>query len=206
MNRHDLLKTLSIEELIRLWFRLLWQKFDLGGISVGRSMRCNMLDCYLDFVSFPKLAGSLDNYNEGLWEEILSRPVVRKKRRTMTLYEINICSSEDLALLGLGTLLKLEYSVSADTAWKEGYELERKKIREVLKRFPIIYPSKKLDINQACFEIIKRKSDLEYEYFSKYQIEKVNTHSECGGQIMSTKGEGKKYGDFVCVKCGFFID
>jgi hypothetical protein len=163
MNRHEELKVLPIETLIRLWFRLLWQKFDLGGISVGRSLRCDLLDCYLDFTPIPKLSGESDEYSDGLYEEILRRSIIRKKRQIITVEQINVCSKEELALLGLGSLLKLEYSVSADIAWNEGYELERKKIKEVLKRFPIFYPSKEQEINQTCSIILKRKRDLEYE-------------------------------------------
>jgi hypothetical protein len=117
----------------------------------------------LDFTSIPKLPGDSDEYSDGLYEEILSRPIYRKRRQTLNVDQIKTCTKEELSLLGLGSLLKLEYSVSADIAWKEGYELERKKIREVLKRFPIIYPSKEQNINQTCSIILKRKRDLEYE-------------------------------------------
>ncbi len=169
-NRVDELKDLSIDALVRLWFRKLWQHFDHGGISVGRSLRCDLLDCYLDHTPLPNLQGDADQYGEGLWEEILRRPIQTRGRKYVRSSDIQKCSSEVIALLGLGCLSTLEWSVSARTAWMNGYELERKRIREVLKRFPPAYvkirkeedretvfrsvSSRSLDLNRAEYEII----------------------------------------------------
>lgn len=161
MKKHNL-KRFSLKVLIRLWFRRLWQKYDSGGHSGGRSLRCHMLDCFLDFTSFPKLTYPLDEYSEGLEIEILSRPICLTRRMFLKIEDIEHCTKQGFALLGLGTLLALEYSVHKDTAWKEGYELERKKIRDILRRFPVIFPHRSCDIQEFCWALIKRRGDLEY--------------------------------------------
>ncbi len=161
MKKHNL-KRLSLESLVRLWFRLLWQKYDLGGINAGRSLRCEMLDCFLDFTPIPRLSFPLEEYSEGLEDEILRRPVCRTRRRFVKIEEIKLCTKREIAFLGLGALLALEYNVHKDTAWRDGYELERRKIRDVLRRFPVMYISRKCDIREACVAIRVRRSDLEW--------------------------------------------
>ena len=163
MKRHNELKALSIDILIRLWFRLLWQKYDLGGISVGRSMRCDLLDCFLDFMPTPELPGSLDEYSDGLEEEILRRPTCKYRRRPMALEQIASCTKQEVALMGLGALLALEWSVDSDIAWRSGYELERKRIKQVLRRFAYIPISRRLDLDGVCKAILARKSDIEHQ-------------------------------------------
>lgn len=167
MKHKKELKKMGIKILTRLWFRLLWQKFDLGGISVGRSIRCEMLDCFLDFTPIPELERPLDEYTDGLQDEIFNRPVCKKRRRFITLEEIKVCTQDELPLIGLGALLALEWSVHKDVAWNEGYEIERKKIREVLRRFPCICISRKSNIKEVCEAVRTRRSDFEYQDFQK---------------------------------------
>lgn len=152
----------DINVLIRLWFRLLWQKYDLGGISVGRSLRCDLLDCFLDFSVLPELQLGADEYSEGLESEILGRPLVEP---SSSLKPEDVCrySKEQVALAGLGALLALEFSVHADIAWKNGYELERKKIKAVLEHFSYIEIPTTLDIQKVSQTLLARKSDIQYE-------------------------------------------
>ncbi len=156
------LSDFDISVLIRLWFRLLWQKYDLGGISVGRSLRCDLLDCFLDFCPLPELQLGADEYSEGLEPEILRRPLVEPHS---SLKPEDICrySKEQVALAGLGALLALEFSVHADVAWRGGYELERKKIKAVLGHFSYIEIPTTLDIQEVSQALITRKSDIQYE-------------------------------------------
>lgn len=161
MNRPTL-QELATDVLVRLWFRMLWQRYDLGGISVGRSKRCDLLDCYLDFVPLPNLPDGCDTYYEGLEEELFKRPVapppdIVSQDRIATL------AKEQVALLGLGALLALEESVDSDTAWKNGYELERKRIRRVLERFQHLTVSPTDAIDDVCRALLERKSDLQYK-------------------------------------------
>ncbi len=156
------LKTFDTSVLIRLWFRLLWQKYDLGGISVGRSLRCDLLDCFLDFSPLPQFQCGADEYSEGLEQEILIRPLV-KPHSTLVLEDIGHYSKEQVALAGLGALLALEFSVHADTAWTEGYELERKKIKTILDRFPYIEIPITLDIQVVVQMLLTRKGNIQYE-------------------------------------------
>lgn len=153
---------LSTEVLVRLWFRLLWQRYDHGGISVGRSRRCDLLDCYLDFTPLPELPGSCDDYYEGLEEELLARPlapppaIVRQSA-------FGTLSEADVARLGLGALLALEESVDAETAWRNGYELERKRIRAILERFPHLTIDPTERIQDVIQSLLARKADLQFE-------------------------------------------
>ncbi len=161
------LSDFDINVLIRLWFRLLWQKYDHGGISVGRSLRCDLLDCYLDFTPLPDLQFSADEYYEGLESEILRRSHIRP-HSTLVPEEICIYTNEQVALAGLGALLALEFSVDADTAWNEGYELERKRIKDVLAHFSYIEIPTNLNIQEIARALLDRKREIEWEEGERY--------------------------------------
>lgn len=155
------IKDFETSVLIRLWFRMLWQKYDHGGISAWRSLRCDLLDCYLEFVPIPQLERGADGYYEGLEEEIKRRPKVVPE--TIILEHISTYGKDEIARAGLGALLRLEESVDADTAWENGYELERKRIRAVLECFVYIAVPDTLDIQEVAQRLLQRKSDIEFE-------------------------------------------
>lgn len=141
---------------------MLWQKYDHGGISVGRSLRCDLLDCYLDFTPLPRLRHGADGYYDGLEKEILSRPPV-KPLIMLSIEEIQTYNKKELALAGLGALLALEFSFDADIAWKNGFELERKRIKDVLDRFSFIQIHESLNIEKVAKALLNRKSNIQYE-------------------------------------------
>lgn len=147
-----------------MWFRLLWQRYDGGGISVGRSARCDCLNLYLDFTPLPKYRRSIDTYIEGLEEELKRRPVLAGPRTQLyNVQEITSYTPKQLALAGLGALLSLEWSVHADVAWENGYERERGEILDVLSRFMYIEISPNLDIHLVIKMLLERRREIEYQ-------------------------------------------
>ena len=129
MNKNNL-ETLTNAELARLFFRTLWQGYDSGGISCGRSMRSALLEVYLDLVQIPNLPDMMDLYED---EEFCnearkkSRRIKRAKRKQDPLLpfpkedRVSLLNVSEVAMLCLACLLR--WYKDNHHLWEDDYSL-----------------------------------------------------------------------------------
>ncbi len=77
-RRIEAVKSLSNKDLARLLLRLLWQRYDVGGISTGRAPESRLLESAMDILPLPDVA-SVDGF---LLEDMMEEGRTRLKIRS----------------------------------------------------------------------------------------------------------------------------
>jgi len=125
--------------LVRLFFRRLWQGYDAGGISVGRSIQASLLEAYLGLNYYEKLPNvALDL--KGFADEADSRnPIIERQTLFGNLDNLSIVSSHDLSLLCIEAL-RVWYQIHHNEINTQGYvanPLEGKYVTSICNIMPI---------------------------------------------------------------------
>jgi hypothetical protein len=120
MNTNTDISQLPNETLARLFFRRLWQGYDSGGVSVGRSLRSDLVEVYLAL----HVLEEDDNYPLGLREfadEAGKRqPLISKQILFGDLSRLDIIPSHEIGLLCIEGL-RVWYNLHADERTNDGY-------------------------------------------------------------------------------------
>lgn len=154
MNKNNL-ETLTNAELARLFFRELWQGYDSGGISCGRSMRSVLLEIYLDLVPIPDVPDMADFYGYDAFckEAGKQKRRLRRQRREQELLlpfpkedRISLLSASEVALLCLACLLR--WYKDSHHLWEQDWSLEpqEKRMATICRILPLPKLEAKLDI------------------------------------------------------------
>ncbi len=110
------------DRLVRIFFRKLWQGYDSGGFSVGRSLQSNLVEAYMCI--------ALNNYENlenppldlrGFADEACRRaPIIYQQMILGNLDNLSIVSNHDISLLCIEAL-RVWYQIHEDEQNYQGY-------------------------------------------------------------------------------------
>ena len=160
--------------LARLFFRRLWQGYDSGGFSVGRSLQSNLVEAYMSLNQYENLE-ELSLGLRGFAQEADTRaPNICRQTLLGNLDNLSLISSYDLSLLCIDAL-RVWYQIHKDEKHSQGYVAntwEGKFVTSLCRIMPIpIFPyfSSDEDIVRVWVEVenrirIKNKVDIDHFY------------------------------------------
>ncbi len=159
MNRHKI-SVISDDVLARIFFKRLWQSYDSGGFSVGRSIQSNLLESYLHLNQYD----NLPEFPLGLREfaEEADRRCSFIYRQTVfgDLENLSTISNHDISLLCIDAL-RTWYHTYKDVKTPQGYlanTWESRFVDSVYKIMPI--PNfVKFESNEDFVKIWKEADD-----------------------------------------------
>lgn len=153
-------------EIARLMFRNLYQMFDRGGISAGRSKESATLEVYLDFTELPDLSSGLEPWDEGLVNEArirIARGVQRQFPIMRSPSEIELLTTQEFAMIAICELAKLGERKFVEEEWSRTW-FEMTSLGSQLLGLPEHYPT--FDIQEFLQHAGWRKFDLYAQFDS----------------------------------------
>lgn len=106
--------------LARLFFRRLWQGYDSGGHSVGRSLQSSLLESYLALNEHEHLREFPLGLRDFAQEADARASMIHKQTIMGNLDDLSMVSSHDVSLLCLEAL-RVWYHIHADEKHPQGY-------------------------------------------------------------------------------------
>lgn len=108
------------DRLVRIFFRKLWQGYDAGGFSVGRSLQSNLVEAYTALNNYDDLENPPIDLR-GLSDEARRRkPITSQQMILGNLGNLSIISNHDISMLCIEAL-RVWYQIHKDERNSQGY-------------------------------------------------------------------------------------
>ncbi len=159
--------SLSDAEVARLIFRKLYQMFDAGGISAGRSIVSSILEVYLDFARLPDFPLGLEPAGDDLIAQVhvriergiqLELPIMRDPN------EIEFLTTPEFAIIAICELRKHAESLIVWREWSLTW-FELVYFGSQLLGLPVSYPP------FALQDFLQYASWWKYELYTQFDFD-----------------------------------